>query len=184
MIISSTTGVKTYTSKTYIPKEKETNNNAFHTTKDTVSLGSDIDNSNTYSKVDRNKLNSSDLEKIKAQVDQATSALRRIVETLILKQGKIKDSLNINYSISYNSEDVKEAVSDDGDWGVEAVSDRIVDFAKAISGGDRSKLAEITAAIDKGFKQASKSLGGELPDICNKTYDRIMKKLDDWKNEM
>ena len=61
-------------------------------------------------------------------------------------------------------------------------SDTIVYFAKAISGGNKSKLDKLIAAIDKGFSEAGKALGG-LPEISMKTYDRIMEKLDVWKNE-
>lgn len=184
IINSSTTNVKTYTNKPYTLNEKEANKKSMQSSKDTVELSSNNEYSVSYTKDGYKKSNSTDIDKIKAQADQATSALRKIVETLILKQGKIKDSLNINYNISYTSEDAKVAISDGGDWGVEAVSDRIVDFAKAVSGGDRSKLAELTAAIDKGFKLASKALGGELPSISNQTYNRIMEKLDNWKNEL
>lgn len=183
IIYPRTTCVKTNTSKLCILNENEKNKTHF-SSKDRVELGLNNDNLATYSKDTTKKTNSIDLEKIKSQAEQATSALRKIVETLILKQGKLKNSLNINYYINYSSADAKEAISDDGDWGVEAVSDRIVDFAKAVSGGDRSKLEELTAAIDNGFKLAGRSFGNDLPEICNKTYQRIMEKLDDWKNEL
>lgn len=60
--------------------------------------------------------------------------------------------------------------------------DKIVEFAIAISGGDKSKLDTLITAIDKGFSEAGRILGG-FPDISLKTYDRIMEKLNDWKNE-
>lgn len=188
MIINTrTTSIKTNTNKPYFlnenENEKERNKTNFYS-KDKVELGLNNENPATYSKDANKKLNSIDLEKIKLQADQATLSLRKIVETLILKQGKIKNSLNINYSINYSYEDANAAISDGGEWGVEAVSDRIVDFAKAVSGGDRSKLEVLTAAIDKGFKLAGKSFSNGLPDICNKTYNRIMEKLNDWKNEL
>jgi hypothetical protein len=80
-------------------------------------------------------------------------------------------------------EAAKEAISEDGEFGVKAVSNRLVDFAIAISGGDKSKLSELVAAIDEGFAAARKALGGELPEICRQTYDETMRKLNAWANE-
>jgi hypothetical protein len=58
-----------------------------------------------------------------------------------------------------------------------------VNFAKALSGGDRSKLAELKAGIEKGFREAERVFGGKLPQICYDTYDEIMRQLDEWANE-
>ena len=80
-------------------------------------------------------------------------------------------------------EAAKQAVSEDGDFGVKAVSDRLVDFAISISGGDKSKLSELVSAIDKGFGAAKDALGGELPAICQQTYDETMRKLNEWAND-
>ncbi len=74
-------------------------------------------------------------------------------------------------------------VAEDGYWGVKQTSERILDFAKAISGGDSSKIDLLTDAIKDGFKQAEKMWGGELPEISQQTYDAVMKGMEDWKNE-
>jgi hypothetical protein len=76
----------------------------------------------------------------------------------------------------------QEAISEHGEWGVQAVSDRLVAFAKAISGNDKAKLAEVKGAIERGFKEAEKIFGGQLPEISYKTYDETMRKLDEWAN--
>ena len=60
-------------------------------------------------------------------------------------------------------------IAEDGYWGVEATSSRIVDFAVALCGDDKDKLEEMKAAFEKGFKEAEKTWGGELPDICQRT---------------
>ena len=57
-----------------------------------------------------------------------------------------------------------------------------MDFAKALSGGDKSKLPELRAAIEKGFREAERILGG-LPQISRDTYDEVMRLLDEWANE-
>ena len=38
------------------------------------------------------------------------------------------------------------------------------------------------SAIEKGFKQATKSWGEDLPDICQKTLEETKKNMNDWKN--
>ena len=141
----------------------------------------------TYEKPVVRKPDIREVDRLWNETYKATDSLRDIVERLISRQGKkIKDVLNSNASLAVDDEaraEIEKALSEDGVWGVKAVSSRILDFAKAISGGDKSKLAELKAAIDKGFKAAEKALGGELPGICRETYDEIMKQLDAWENE-
>lgn len=73
-------------------------------------------------------------------------------------------------------------IADDGYWGVEQTSDRILDFAKALSGSNPDKADELLEAFKKGFGQATKSWGSKLPDISQRTYDAVIKKFDAWKN--
>lgn len=75
----------------------------------------------------------------------------------------------------------QEAISEDGYWGVEKTSDRILDFAKALSGDDPSKADSLLKAFKKGYAQATKSWGKELPDISKQTYEAVEKKFKDWK---
>lgn len=76
----------------------------------------------------------------------------------------------------------KKDIADDGYWGVNQTSDRILDFAKALSGGDSSKADELLEAFKKGYKKATGAWGDELPSICKDTYDAVVKKFDEWKN--
>ena len=109
--------------------------------------------------------------------DTASDNLRYLVEELIQNQGKLRNRAALDI---HTVNEAKELISEDGPFGVQAVSDRIVDFAIAISGGDTAKLEELKAAIDKGFEKAREAFGGTLPDICNRTYDEVMRKLDEW----
>lgn len=132
-------------------------------------------------------LGSDELERVRSQADMTASALRDVVEKLIMKQHSKSPTFTISIEISGATGDISQsdalaAISEDGEWGVGAVSDRIVEFAKAVSGGDAGKLSELKAAIDKGFASAKKTLGGSLPGISAKTYDAVMQKLDDWAN--
>ncbi len=125
------------------------------------------------------------IDQLKKDSDQAYGYLKRIVEDMLRRQGLTMQSLNGNATIKVDEvarAEAAELVSEDGPLGVEAVSNRIVDFAKAISGGDKSKLTTLRNAINEGFKQAEKILG-KLPDISQKTYERIMEKLNEWEEE-
>ena len=73
-------------------------------------------------------------------------------------------------------------IADDGYWGVEQTSDRILDFAKALSGNDPEKADLLLDAFKKGFKEATKSWGQDLPDISQRTYDAVVEKFNKWKN--
>lgn len=70
-------------------------------------------------------------------------------------------------------------IAEDGYWGVEQTSDRIIDFAVALTGGDPDKVEEMRAAFKKGYAQAEEIWGGKLPEISQKTYDAVMKKFDE-----
>ena len=85
--------------------------------------------------------------------------------------------------VATNPEDAKKAVSEGGDWSVDAVSTRIFDLASAIAGGDPEKLQEMRAAVEEGFKQAGlvweKETGSSsMPDITKQTYNELMHRFD------
>ena len=67
--------------------------------------------------------------------------------------------------------------------GVNQTSDRIIDFANALTGGDPDKIEDMRSAFEKGFKKASKTWGSDLPDISQRTYDAVMEKFDKMAEE-
>ena len=71
-------------------------------------------------------------------------------------------------------------IADDGYWGVSQTSQRIFDFAKALTGGDGEKMEEMRKAFEKGFKMATNTWGQKLPDISQRTYDATEKLFDDY----
>lgn len=79
-------------------------------------------------------------------------------------------------------QEAEQLIADDGYFGVEQTSDRIVEFAMGIAGGDPSRIDAIKAGIEKGFNEAKQAFGDWLPDISYNTYDKVMEKLDDWVN--
>lgn len=125
------------------------------------------------------------IDQLKRDSEKAYSHLRQLVESLLQRQGKTLKLIDPDEIIKVDDAaraEANELIGENGPLGVEATSDRIVKFAKAISGGDKSKLDTLKKAIDQGFKEAEKILG-KLPEISQKTYDRIMEKLGEWEEE-
>ncbi len=152
---------------------------------DTVTLGDNAAaTSTTYQKPAVTKPDLQEIDKLWEQAEKASESLRNLVERLIARQGQdINDILDQKDVLVIDEKartEAAQAVAEDGELGVEAVSDHIVAFAQAISGNDKGKIDELKAAIDQGFSEAARILGGELPEICQKTYDAIMSKMDQW----
>lgn len=131
------------------------------------------------------------IAQLKADAEARTSQLKSLVEQLMTKQGKAigqaddmwKFLAGGNFTVDPATKAQAQAdIAEDGYWGVEQTSNRIVDFAKALSGGDPKKADEMLAAFKKGFEQATKTWGGKLPDISQRTYDAVLSKFDAWKN--
>ena len=130
------------------------------------------------------KSNITDVQSLQEQTEKATENLRKLVEHLILKQDGTVNWIRNGAKVASGKaiEEMRLAISDDGQYGVKAVSDRIVQFAIAYAGDDPEKLQDMREAIDMGYAEAEKIFGGKLPDICGKTYNEIIRKLDDWEN--
>lgn len=77
----------------------------------------------------------------------------------------------------------QEAISEDGYWGVNKTADRILEMAKALTGGDPEKIGLMKDAFDKGFKEATKTWGKDLPSISNDTYNRVQDLFSQWEEE-
>lgn len=71
-------------------------------------------------------------------------------------------------------------IAEDGYWGVKQTSQRLFDFASALAGDDVDKMKEMQAAMEKGFKMATKTWGGSLPGICQDTIAAANKMFDDY----
>jgi hypothetical protein len=74
----------------------------------------------------------------------------------------------------------QEDISEDGYWGVKKTSQRLFDFASALAGDDVDKMKEMQAAMEKGFKQATKTWGRELPEISRNTLNAANKLFEDY----
>lgn len=147
--------------------------NSLINTVDTVTLGSSSETSATYTQsltINETKGDGFDM-------------LRGLVLNMLKEQGIDFKIANGDSEIDLSKitqEDAQKLIAEDGYFGVDQTSDRIVDFAIAAAGSDPSRLDAIKAGVEKGFKEALKAFGGSLPDISYDTYDAIMNKLDAW----
>lgn len=132
------------------------------------------------------------VEKLKADADARVAQLRSLVEKMFLQQGqKVTDCDNMwkflasgDFTVDKaTAEAAKESISEDGYWGVEQTSQRIFDMAVALSGGASDKMDDMLEAFKKGFNQATKTWGKELPDISQRTYAAVLEKFETYKNE-
>jgi len=130
--------------------------------------------------------------KLKADAEARTAQLQSLVEKMLTKQGQTYGAANDIWSILSSGNFTVDAatkaqaqadIADDGYWGVSQTSQRILDFATALTGGDPDKIEEMRSAFQKGFKQAEKTWGGSLPDISQRTYDAVMQGFDDLAKE-
>lgn len=153
-------------------------------------------NSKNKNYVTLSKENQAIVAQLKADAEQRTSQLRSLVESMILKQNKTfqvgtltdermyemlrKGELEVSPEVRAQAQ---KDIAEDGYWGVEQTSERLFSFAKAISGGDVSKAEELIKAMEKGFKQATKSWGDDLPDICQKTLESATEKIRNWAKQ-
>lgn len=130
---------------------------------------------------------------LKADQEKINNQLMSIVQQSISKQGSTFAIANTDDMWKFLADGNFEAdadtiaqakadIAEDGYWGVEQTSDRIVDFAIALSGNDTKKADMLLDAFKKGFKEATGLWGKDLPDISSKTYDAVVSKFDSWKN--
>ncbi|MCF6238011.1 MAG: hypothetical protein L3J79_04220 [Candidatus Marinimicrobia bacterium] len=107
--------------------------------------------------------------------------LRNLVVKTLQDQGLTlqfsTDAGEVNFK-TMTQEEAQALVAEDGYFGVDRTSQRIVDFAIGSFGNDPEKLQQMKDAIDQGFLQAQDAFGGALPEISQQTYDAIMEKLD------
>lgn len=137
------------------------------------------------------KDNTAIVNMLKADLEARTKQLTNIVQQMLQKQGntlaKADDMWRFLASGDFTvTPEVKAQaqadIAEDGYWGVEQTSDRILDFAKALSGGNAEYADKLLAAFKKGYEQATGTWGKELPDISKKTYDAVVEKFEKWKN--
>ena len=142
-----------------------------------------------------------DFDKIQMMMEESerkVAAFQKLIESLLNKQAEksaaaeawqgwenaanLKDvvgSLEIDEATRANAQ---KEIEEGGYYSVEETAKRILDFAVALSGGDPSKIEVLRDATQRGFKEAERIWGGELPEISQKTLDAVMEGFDQWEN--
>ena len=127
------------------------------------------------------------VNKLKADAENRASQLRSLVEQMMGKQANTYGNANDiwsflrsgNFTVDPATKAQAQAdIAEDGYWGVNQTSDRIIQFANALTGGDPDKIESMREAFKKGYAQAEKTWGGSLPEISQKTYDAVVEKFD------
>lgn len=133
------------------------------------------------------KPNTDLVNKLKADAEARTAQLRSLVEKMMTKQADAYGQANDMWSLLRSGKlsvdpatraQAQADIAEDGYWGVKQTSQRILDFANALTGGDPDKLQDMRDAFEKGFKKAEKTWGGSLPDISQQTYKAVMDGFD------
>ena len=185
----------TYTSTVNSPVEDKKKDKEVEVKKEAAAVYEKSEENSSTSKVssketDRTKI----IQQLKADDALRQQQLLDIVHKMMGKQAKtygIANSENDEDSIwkflakgdftvdAATKAQAQEDISEDGYWGVKQTSERILDFAKALAGDDPDKLEQMRSAFEKGYKQAEKTWGGELPEISKNTFDAVMKGFDE-----
>lgn len=144
---------------------------------------------NKMSEADRAAL----VDQLKADQEARQQNLVSLVTKMMNKQAKTSAIANDdtdsiwkflaegNFTVDPETKaQAQEDISENGYWGVSQTSQRLFDFASALAGDDVEKMKKMQAAMEKGFKEATKSWGKDLPDICKDTLNAANKLFDDY----
>lgn len=152
------------------------------------SAKSGIYSKNKMSEADRAAL----ADQLKADMETRKAQLMDIIKQSVFGQaeafGKANDDESIWRKLANGEFTVDPAtkaqaekdIAEDGYWGVKQTSQRLFDFASALAGDDVGKMKEMQAAMEKGFKMATKTWGKELPGICSETISAANKLFEDY----
>lgn len=141
-----------------------------------------------------NKMSAEDraslVAQLKADQENRMSQLTSLVSKMMTGQAntfaKTDDSMwkflaSGNFEVDPETKaQAQKDIAEDGYWGVKQTSQRLFDFAAALAGDDVEKMKEMQKALQKGYEQATKTWGKELPDICKQTLEASNKLFDDY----
>ncbi|MBL3520907.1 hypothetical protein H0A43_10500 [Arcobacter lanthieri] len=80
--------------------------------------------------------------------------------------------------LELTKEEATDLVGENGFFGIKQTSDRVSGFAIGIAGDNLDNLAKVREGIVKGFEEAEKMFGGQLPEISYKTQERTLALID------
>lgn len=77
-----------------------------------------------------------------------------------------------------NKDEASELIGENGFFGINNTADRIANFIVNAAGGDYAKLQAGREGMLRGFNEARKIWGGELPEISEKTITRATEAIE------
>lgn len=83
-----------------------------------------------------------------------------------------------------SKEEAQELVSEEGFFGVNQTSQRVADFVFSFANYDLELLEKGKEGIIKGFEEAKRMFGGDLPEISYKTQERTLELIEDRINSI
>lgn len=191
--VSTNKVYSSYNDTTTKTKEKEESKVTKESKDEDSYVKSENKNTGIYTKNKMSESERSELVKqLKADMDARKEQLVNIVNHSLFGQtnafGKAIGDESIWRKLSSGNFTVdpatraqaKKDIAEDGYWGVKQTSQRLFDFASALAGDDVEKMKEMQAAMEKGFKKATKAWGKELPSICSETMSAANKLFDDY----
>ncbi len=137
-------------------------------------------------KEDENKLTTKGIsvEEVEKLEQQRKEKFQQMITKMLGKQANLASIGSSGKQLSVTQSQTQQAqksIEPGGEWSVDAVATRIMDMAKALSGGDSSKAEMLREAVQKGFEQAQGVFGNEeMPEITGQTYNEVMKRFDEW----
>ena len=132
-----------------------------------------------------NKGNPALVAQLKAELEHRQAEMLKLVRDMLGKQGKNVSGDNIwktlasgDFQVDAKTKtEAQKNIAEDGFWGVEQTSDRIVQFAIGLAGSSPEMLEKMEAAFEKGYAEAEKKWGGALPSISQQTRSRVHEKF-------
>lgn len=142
---------------------------------------------NKMSQEDRTKL----INQLKADQEARAKQLEDIVIKMLGGQanayGKANDIWSVLSSGEFTvdaatKEQAQKDIDEDGYYGVKQTAQRLFDFASALAGDDVKQMEKMQKAVEKGYKEAEKIWGKELPQISKDTLAATNKLFEDYYN--
>lgn len=142
---------------------------------------------NTYDKTVGKPADHKKIQQLLTEAEEKKESFRQMIEKLFAKQsdkvitsGTMADfyrSLDVPESVR---EQARKDVAEDGYWGAEQTSDRILSFAQALAGDNKELAEKLLDAVKEGFKLAGEDWGEELPELSQKTMGITLEKMNNW----
>ena len=170
MSISSINGVGAYSAVTAAETESKAAKAAETTDKQVKEDAAVFEKSQDTKKDSANQIYNRDnvIAKLKADQQTRLDSMNSLVQKLLGKQAeKFNLATGTNLAATFREiagkvdqqtiDDAKASIAEDGYWGIEQTSDRLVSMAIALSGGDTSKADLMMESLENGYKQATKA---------------------------